>query len=58
MFNYKITGLVAGAKMPVFQLLRLQDAYEDSRRLNPILKSGALIQTKKPPPNTEKVPLY
>ena len=46
MFNYKITGLVAGAKMPVFQLLQLQDAYEDSRSLNPFLRSGALIQTK------------
>ena len=39
--------------MPVFHLLELQDAYEDSRRWNPILRSGALIQTKKPPPNTE-----
>ena len=57
MFNYKITGLVAGAKMPVFELLKLQDAYEDIRRLKPFLRSGALIQTKKSPPNTEKLPL-
>ena len=49
MFNYKITCLVAGAKMPVLQLLQLQDAYEDSRGLNPILRSVALVQTKKPP---------
>ena len=35
MFNYKNTGLVASAKIPVFQLLQLQDAYQDSRRLNP-----------------------